>query len=138
MAVLTPTVIIGREPCPRRPVHHRREDRIRGHIHLCWLALLLIRVAENTTDDTWRTLRHELDRRALVTLATSHGTVDQHSQTTPGQRAILGGARKPTDISVCSPDQRMAQTDPSWPTNPQTRSPPSGRPAPSSPAPASP
>jgi len=22
-----------------RPVHHRREDRIRGHIHLCWLAL---------------------------------------------------------------------------------------------------
>ncbi|MCA1681924.1 MAG: transposase, partial [Actinobacteria bacterium] len=72
-----------------RPVHHRREDRIRGHVQLCWLALLLIRVLENTTGDTWRTLRHELDRMALVTLATSHGSVAQRSQTTPNQRAIL-------------------------------------------------
>ncbi|MFG2525409.1 hypothetical protein [Streptomyces sp. NPDC048527] len=29
-----------------RPVYHRREDRIRAHVLLCWLALLLIRVAE--------------------------------------------------------------------------------------------
>jgi transposase len=72
-----------------RPVHHRREDRIRGHIQLCWLALLLIRVAENATADTWRTLRHELDRMALVTLATGHGTVAQRSQTTTAQRTIL-------------------------------------------------
>jgi IS4 transposase len=73
-----------------RPVHHRREDRIRGHIQLCWLALLLIRVAENATGDTWRNLRHELDRMALVTLATSHGTVAQRTQTTTDQRRILG------------------------------------------------
>jgi transposase len=24
-----------------RPVYHRREDRIRAHVILCWLALLL-------------------------------------------------------------------------------------------------
>ena len=72
-----------------RPVHHRREDRIRGHIQLCWLALLLTRVAENTTAQTWRTLRHELDRMHLVTLTTPSGTVAQRSQATPGQRAIL-------------------------------------------------
>ncbi len=72
-----------------RPVHHRREDRIRGHIQLCWLALLLTRVAENTTDQTWRTLRHELDRMHLVTLTTPSGTVAQRSQATPGHRAIL-------------------------------------------------
>ena len=53
-----------------RPVHHGREDRIRGHIQLCWLALLLIRVVENSTADTWRNLRHDLDRMQLVTLAT--------------------------------------------------------------------
>ena len=29
-----------------RPVYHHREDRIRAHVQLCWLALLLIRVAE--------------------------------------------------------------------------------------------
>jgi hypothetical protein len=78
-----------------RPVHHRRPDRIRGHVQLCWLALLLIRVAENTTARTWRTLRHELDRMALVTLATAHGTVAQRSHTTPDQRAILGALDLP-------------------------------------------
>ena len=36
-----------------RPVHHRKEDRIRSHIQLCWLALLLIRIAENQTGETF-------------------------------------------------------------------------------------
>jgi hypothetical protein len=51
-----------------RPVFHHREDRIRSHVQLCWLGLLLIRVAENATGDIWRNLRHELDRMHLVTL----------------------------------------------------------------------
>ena len=37
-----------------RPVYHYREDRIRAHVQLCWLALLLIRVIETATCDTWR------------------------------------------------------------------------------------
>jgi len=40
-----------------RPVFHYREDRIRAHVQLCWLALLLLRVVENATDDTWRNVR---------------------------------------------------------------------------------
>jgi len=72
-----------------RPVFHHREDRIRAHIQLCWLALLLIRVTENATGDTWRNTRHELDRLHLVTLATGHGRVAQRSATTPGQQSVL-------------------------------------------------
>ncbi len=72
-----------------RPVFHHREDRIRGHVQLCWLALLLIRVVENATGDTWRNTRHELDRMHLVTLATPDGQVAQRSATTAGHRAIL-------------------------------------------------
>ena len=72
-----------------RPVFHYREDRIRAHIQLCWLALLLIRVAENATGDTWRNLRHELDRLHLVTLATAGGRVAQRPATTSGQQTIL-------------------------------------------------
>ena len=68
---------------------HYREDRIRAHIQLCWLALLLLRVIENTTGDTWRNVRHELDRMHLVTLATSHGQVAQRSATTPSQQTLL-------------------------------------------------
>jgi Transposase DDE domain len=62
-----------------RPVFHHREDRIRAHVQLCWLALLLIRVTENAADDTWRNIRHELDRMHLVTLATADGRVAQRS-----------------------------------------------------------
>jgi Transposase len=72
-----------------RPVFHYREDRIRAHIQLCWLALLLMRVIENATNDTWRNVRHELDRMHLVTLATADGHVAQRSATTAGQKTIL-------------------------------------------------
>jgi len=69
-----------------RPVYHYREDRIRGHIQLCWLALLLIRVVENTTGDTWRNIAHELDRMHLVTPT---GKVAQRTALTPAQKSIL-------------------------------------------------
>ena len=72
-----------------RPVYHHREDRIRSHIQLCWLGLLLIRVAENATGDTWRNLRDELDRMHLVTLETTEGRIAKRSATTKGQREIL-------------------------------------------------
>jgi hypothetical protein len=78
-----------------RPVFHYREDRIRAHVQLCWLALLLIRVVENTTGDTWRNLRHELERMHLVTLATPDGHVAQRSATTPGQKTILAALELP-------------------------------------------
>jgi hypothetical protein len=49
-----------------RPVYHRHEDRIRAHVLLCWLGLLLIRVAENRTGRRWPDLRRDLDRIHLV------------------------------------------------------------------------
>ena len=72
-----------------RPVSRHREDRIRAHVQLCWLALLLIRAAENAAGDTWRNLHHELDRMHLGTLATSDGRVAQRSAATPGQQIIF-------------------------------------------------
>jgi len=78
-----------------RPVYHHREDRIRAHVQLCWLALLLIRVAETRTGDTWRNLRHELDRMHLVTLATADGRVAQRSATTSDQKTILAALDLP-------------------------------------------
>jgi len=78
-----------------RPVFHHREDRIRAHVQLCWLALLLLRVVENATADTWRNVRHELDRLHLVTLATPDGKVAQRSTLTPGQKTILTALKLP-------------------------------------------
>lgn len=78
-----------------RPVYHHREDRIRAHVQLCWLALLLIRVAETATSDTWRNLRHELDRMHLVTFATADGRVAQRSALTSDQKTILAALDLP-------------------------------------------
>jgi hypothetical protein len=78
-----------------RPVYHHREDRIRAHIQLCWLALLLIRVAETRAGDTWRNLRHELDRMHLVTFATADGRVAQRSALTGNQKTILAALDLP-------------------------------------------
>ena len=72
-----------------RPVFHHREDRIRSHVQLCWLALLLIRVIKNATDDTWRNVRDELKRMHLITLATADGHLAQRFATTAGQKTIL-------------------------------------------------
>jgi hypothetical protein len=78
-----------------RPAYHRREDRIEAHVQLCWLALLLMRVAETETDQTWRNLRNELDRMHLVTLATNEGTVSQRTELTASHRRVLGALSLP-------------------------------------------
>jgi hypothetical protein len=83
-----------------RPVYHHREDRIRAH--LCWLALLLIRVAETRAGDTWRNLRHELDRMHLVTFATADGRVAQRSAPTGDQKTILAALDLPETPQIPS------------------------------------
>lgn len=72
-----------------RPVYHRKAERIAAHVQLCWLALLILRVAEVEVGDTWRNIRNELDRMHLVTLRTSEGLVSQRTELTAGQRRIL-------------------------------------------------
>jgi hypothetical protein len=72
-----------------RPVFHRIEPRIRAHVLLCWLALLLIRVAERRTGTTWRRIAIELGRVHAVTLQSSAGTVIQTTPLTPVQQGIV-------------------------------------------------
>ena len=71
-----------------RPVYHRREDRIRAHVLLCWLALLLIRIVETTTGATWNTLAAELRRLHVITFTGPAGTFAQRTELTEAQRAI--------------------------------------------------
>jgi hypothetical protein len=72
-----------------RPVFHRLEHRIRAHVLLCWLALLLVRVAERQTASTWRRINTELGRLHLVTLAGPAGRVEQTTTLSPAQRELL-------------------------------------------------
>ncbi len=72
-----------------RPVYYRKEERIRAHVLLCWLALLLIRVAETDCGDTWPNLRRELERLHVGTFEGEAGTFRRRTRLTRTQRDIL-------------------------------------------------
>jgi hypothetical protein len=76
-----------------RPVYHRKEERIRAHVALCWLALLLARVAENACGDTWPEVRRQLDRIHVGTFTGPAGTFRQRTELTKRQRDILSALK---------------------------------------------
>lgn len=95
-----------------RPVYHRLSDRIRAHVLLCWLALLLVRVAENETKQTWRALRAELTRLMVGIHQTPHGEIWQTSKPTPDQESAYKSvkiAAPPRNLAIPTP--RKASSD---------------------------
>ena len=78
-----------------RPVYHRKEERIRAHVILCWLALLLIRIAETTARTTWNKITDELGLLTLGTFTGPAGTFRQTADLTPAQRGILASLQIP-------------------------------------------
>ena len=88
-----------------RPVFHRLEHRIRAHVLLCWLALLLTRVAERRTSMTWHRIATELGRIHAVTLTGTAGTAVHTTPLTTTQAGIL------RDCQV-TPPPRITALDP--------------------------
>jgi len=78
-----------------RPVYHRKEERIRAHVILCWLALLLIRIAETTAGTTWTRIAGELDLLTLGTFTGPAGTFRQTAELTKTQRDLLAKLKIP-------------------------------------------
>jgi hypothetical protein len=72
-----------------RPVYHRLEERIRAHVLLCWLALLLIRIAENAAGRNWPVIRRELDRIHLGAFTGPAGTFRQRTELSEPARDLL-------------------------------------------------
>ena len=93
-----------------RPVYHRREDRIRAHVILCWLALLLMRVAENEAGRPWNRIRAELQRQHSVTWSGPAGTFRQATDLTKPLRDIY------TALSI-EPPKKILALDPAPPAS---------------------
>ncbi|NLI92036.1 MAG: IS1634 family transposase [Peptococcaceae bacterium] len=72
-----------------RPAYHRLTDRIKAHVLLCWLALLLIRVVENQTGQTWKKLRRVLDQMYIGEFEGPDGRVFQRTETTVVQKQLF-------------------------------------------------
>ena len=60
-----------------RPVYHRAWRRIRAHVALSVIALLLERMAEQACGNTWRNIRDDLKRIKLVQLSGPKGALWQ-------------------------------------------------------------
>jgi Transposase DDE domain len=76
-----------------RPVYHRLEDRIRAHILLCWLALLLARIIETRASTpeqttTWPRARAELQRLHVGTFTGPAGLFRQTTPPSPEARRL--------------------------------------------------
>ena len=71
-----------------RPVFHRKDDRIRAHVLICFLALVLVRLAETRTNQTWRTIRAELGQIRQGHFQSQDGDFTQTSELTTSQRAL--------------------------------------------------
>lgn len=83
-----------------RPVYHRLEERIRAHVILCWLALLLIRIIETTTGSTWNRIRDEFSLLTVATFTGPAGSFRQRAELTKPQRDILAKLDIPTPKKI--------------------------------------
>jgi hypothetical protein len=87
-----------------RPVYHRLEQRIRAHVLVCWLALLLVRVVERTAGTTWPTAARELGRLHLVTLVGPDGRVQHTTRITPAQHTLFRALNVPPPPPILALD----------------------------------
>ena len=71
-----------------RPVFHRKDDRIRAHVLICFLALVIVRLAETRSGATWRTIRAELGQIRHGHFHSSEGDFTQTSELTAHQRDL--------------------------------------------------
>jgi hypothetical protein len=72
-----------------RPVYHRREDRIRSHVQLCWLALLLIRLIETKSGQSWHQVLKVMRPLSVAIQSSEYGTVKQTNRVSSAQKSVL-------------------------------------------------
>ncbi len=78
-----------------RPVYHRLEDQIHSHVLLCWLALLLIRVMENQSGQTWTKMRRVLSRIQATGIKTSSGSMTKTANLSSDQKQLFKDLKIP-------------------------------------------
>ena len=71
-----------------RPVFHRKDERIRAHVLICFLALVLVRLAETRSGETWRTIRAELGQIRQGHFRSSDGDFTQTNELSRRQRDL--------------------------------------------------
>jgi len=53
-----------------RLIYHCKEEQVRAHVTLCWLALLLVRILERESGQSWERVREVVERIHLLEVET--------------------------------------------------------------------
>lgn len=84
-------------------MYHRLEDRIRAHVLLSWLALLLVRIVEIRTGESWPKVRDECQCLTLGHFSSKYGDLYQRTEITAKQEqtfAALGVEPPPRILDI--------------------------------------
>ena len=83
-----------------RPNYHTKHERIRCHIFLCFIALVLVRMTENATGKSWQRIRRELNRIYYGEFKFENKMVAQLTELTSVQKSIFSslGIKPPTSV----------------------------------------
>ena len=87
-----------------RPVYHSKDDRIRSHVLICWLALLLVRIAEVEAGLTWPRIRRQMQQLNLIEFFDNNGRILQHTELKANQRNILNKLKIKTPKRILKVD----------------------------------
>src|SRR4051794_14322564 len=98
-----------------RPVYHRLEDRIRAHVVLCWLALLLARIVETRAGSadqatTWPRARDQLQRLHVGTFTGPAGLFRQTTPPSPEARRLHTALALPLPARILHLDPEQPAT----------------------------
>jgi len=72
-----------------RPIYHRKDERIKAHVLLCFLALVLVRIVEREMGLTWDKIRSVMERMHLGEFESKNGRILQRTELTQEQANIL-------------------------------------------------
>jgi transposase len=76
-----------------RPVYHHLKDRIRAHVLICWIAMVLVRVAERSVNMTWRDIMHAVADIRVGINRTQAGELWNTSPLTDSQKALYANLK---------------------------------------------
>jgi len=88
-----------------RPNYHSRDDRIKCHIFLSFIALLFVRMIERKTDKSWARIRDEMNRLYYGEFIVDSKKVCQLGEISKEQKAILDSLdipEPPTIVDICN------------------------------------
>lgn len=87
-----------------RPMFHRLERRIEAHVKLCVLALLIARIAEHRTGQSWAKIRHDLYSLQAVEMRTSTHRFFRCSELSSRAKRVLAALKIPPPKKILAVD----------------------------------